>query len=73
MKLKDVEVGGRYEAKVSGQRTVVRVVEIRQVPGRFNSGRSTTDIYAINERTGKRLTIRSPQRLRRRVGQEVQS
>jgi len=72
MKLKDIEVGGRYEAKVSGRRTVVRVVEIRQESARFGGGRSTTNIYAVNERTGKRLTIRSPLRLRRRVGQEVQ-
>ena len=72
MKLKDIEVGGRYEAKVSGKRTVVRVVEIRQVPGRFNSGRSTTDIYAINERTGKRLTIRLLRRALRALGDEPQ-
>jgi len=66
MKLKDVEVGGRYVAKVSGKEQVVRVVELKDVSA-FQSDRWKTIIYAVNERTGRHITIRSPQRLRRRV------
>jgi hypothetical protein len=66
MKLKEIEVGGRYTAKVSGQLAVVRVVELKQVPA-FASDRWKTIIYAVNESTGRQVTIRSPQRLRGRV------
>ena len=66
MKLKDVEVGGRYLAKVSGQRVTVRVVELQEVPA-LASDRWKTIINAVNETTGRRITIRSPQRLRQRV------
>ena len=66
MKLKDVEVGGRYLAKVSGQRVTVRVVELKEVPA-LASDHWKTIIYAVNETTGRRITIRSPQRLRQRV------
>ena len=67
MKLKEIEIGGRYTAKVSGRLQVVRVLEIREAPGWGPSGRSTTRIEAINEATGRKITIRSPQRLRSRV------
>lgn len=66
MKLKDVEVGGRSLAKVSGQRVTVRVVELKEVPA-LASDRWKTIINAVNETTGRRITIRSPQRLRQRV------
>ncbi len=66
MKLKDVEIGGRYVAKVSGKHQVVRIVELKEVPA-FQSDRWRTVIYAVNEATGRRITIRSPQRLRRRA------
>jgi len=66
MKLKDVEVGGRYRAKVSGQLVTVRVTELREVPA-FGSSRAKTIINAVNESTGRRITIRSAQRLRSRV------
>ena len=65
MKLKDVQVGGRYLAKVSGQIAIVRVTELKEVPA--SRGRWKTIIYAVNEATGRRITVRSPQRLRRRV------
>ena len=66
MKLKEVEVGGRYTAKVSGKVQVVRILEIRTT---FHpvSGRERTVFDAVNEATGRRITILSPQRLRRRV------
>lgn len=68
MKLAEVQVGARYHAKVSGRLAVVRVTQIEEVPPpSWSRGRSRTLIYAVNEATGKRVTIRSPQRLRNRV------
>lgn len=69
MKMQDVEVGGRYTAKVSGRIVVVRVVEIKEIPPASWSRRDSWRklIYAVNENTGKRITIRSAQRLRSRV------
>ena len=69
MKLAEVQVGARYHAKVSGRLAVVRVTQIDEVPppSWSRGGRSRTLIYAVNEATGKRITIRSPQRLRSRV------
>ena len=69
MKMQDVEVGGRYTAKVSGRICVVRVVQIQEVPPASWSKRDAWRkvISAVNEATGKRITIRSAQRLRSRV------
>jgi hypothetical protein len=66
LKLKDVQVGGRYHAKVSGNLAVVRVVELKQIPPAYHlpNGNWRTIIYAVNEATGRRITVRSPQRLR---------
>ena len=69
MKLSEVEVGGRYTAKVSGRVQVVRVVAINEVPASRWS-RAKTSIEAVNEATGRRVTIRSAQRLRRCVSCE---
>ena len=64
--MNDVQVGGRYTAKVSGRVVTVRVVEIVEVPAtRWSNAR--TRIEAVNEATGRRVTIRSPQQLRARV------
>ena len=64
MKLSEVEIGGRYTAKVSGRIVTVRVVEIVEVPAtRWSNAR--TRIEAVNEARGRRITIRSPQRLRK--------
>jgi hypothetical protein len=66
LKLSEVEVGGRYAAKVSGRVVTVRVVEIVLVEAtRFS--RARTSIEAVNEATGRRISIRSPLRLRRAV------
>jgi len=66
--MNDVQVGGRYTAKVSGRVVTVRVVEIVEVPAtRWSNAR--TRIEAVNEATGRRVTIRSPQQLRARVSQ----
>lgn len=69
MKLSDVEIGKRYMVKVSGRLQVVRVTELREVPPAYWSFQTMwqTLIYAVNESTGRKLTIRSPQRLRSRV------
>ncbi len=64
MKLKDVQIGGRYVAKVSGKVQVVRIAAKREV---FSGSQMRWVFDAVNERTGRRITIRSPQRLRRRV------
>ena len=66
MKLSDVIVGGRYTAKVSGRIVPVRVVETGPVPATSWSS-AKTRIEAVNEATGRRITIRSPQCLRRCV------
>jgi hypothetical protein len=66
MKLNEVEIGGRYLAKVSGQVAVVRITSIDEAPASCYSRRKTR-IQAVNERTGRAITIRSPQRLRKAV------
>ena len=64
--MNDVQIGSRYTAKVSGQIVIVRVVEIVAVEAtRWSNAK--TRIEAVNEATGRRVTIRSPQRLRTRV------
>jgi hypothetical protein len=71
MKLADVVVGGRYTAKVSGSLQVVQVVELKEIPPPSWSSRRAwrTLIYAVNEASGRKITIRSPQRLRAEVGE----
>ena len=66
MKKSEVQIGGRYHAKVSGCLAVVRVTEMKEVPppSWAREGRWRTVIYAVNEATGRKVTIRSPQRLR---------
>jgi hypothetical protein len=66
MKLNEIEVGGRYAAKVSGRIATVRVTEIAAVEATRWS-KAKTQIEAVNEATGRRITIRSPQWLRSRV------
>ena len=67
MKISEVEVGGRYAAKVSGNLTTVRVLAIREVPPAWHlpGGRWRTSIDVVNERTGRKTTFRSAARLRR--------
>jgi hypothetical protein len=64
MKLNEIHVGCRYTAKVSGRIVTVRVVEIVAVQATRWS-KAKTQIEAVNEATGRRITIRSPQRLRK--------
>jgi hypothetical protein len=69
MKLQDVQIGSRYWCRVGQQVQTVRVVEIKQIPPASWSTRSAwrTLIYAVNEATDRKITIRSPQRLRAKV------
>ena len=64
MKLADITIGGRYTAKVSRRIQTVRVLRFREAAVR---GGWRTNIEAINEATGRQITIRSPQRLRSKV------
>lgn len=59
MKINDVRVGARYIARVSRIMTTVRVIGLRIIDGRRGP-----IIDAINERTGRRIAIRSARRLR---------
>ena len=54
MRKKDVQIGGAYQAKVSGALTTVRIAS----ESRFGGWNAT------NVRTGRSIHIRSPQRLR---------
>lgn len=69
MKISDIDIGGRYVAKVAGVLTVVRVMEIRNAW--TANGLSRTVIDVVNERTGRRTTFRSAARLRRPAGKEA--
>ena len=62
MRLKDVTIGGRYRARVSGVMTTVRVLDLKETS--TFGGRCKTTIVAVNERTGRQISIRSAQRLR---------
>ena len=67
MKLNQIQVGGRYVAKVSRQLVVLRVVEVKEIPPPAWSSPGAawrTHIHAVNEATGRKIIIRSPQRLR---------
>ena len=62
MKLKDVTIGGRYRARVSGAMTTVRVLDLKETS--TFGGRYRTTIVAVNESTKRQIMIRSAQRLR---------
>jgi hypothetical protein len=69
VKLSEIQIGGRYRAKVSGRLVVVRVSKIEQASAfSVTSGNHfRTRIEVVNEATGRRINFRSPQRLRRQV------
>lgn len=66
MKINEIEIGGRYLAKVSGRSVVVRVTDIREAPTSTWSRQRVCRkrIVAVNESTGREITVRSAQRLR---------
>jgi hypothetical protein len=53
MKKRDVSIGGRYRANVTGRPVVVRIVRDSQYGG----------WEAVNESTGRTIRVRSAQRL----------
>ena len=65
MKISEIEIGGSYVAKVSGKLTTVRVTAVRETVSWGHTTRQVID--AVNEVTGRKLTLRSAQRLRRLV------
>jgi len=56
MENKKVQIGEKYVAKVSGRLTVVRILELSRYGG----------WEARNEKTGRRVHIRSGRKLRRK-------
>lgn len=60
MKARDVEIGGVYLAKVSGE----------LVPVKIESACSYGGWYAQNLRTGRPIRIKSPLRLRKSLSSE---
>lgn len=61
MKAKEVQIGGRYVANVSGERTIVRI-----------TGESTHGGWnAVNEKTGRVVRIRTAQRLLAQVERRI--
>ena len=67
MKLTDIRVGERYEACVCGRLIVVRVSSIRPMPSLPRSTKQQAVVLGIDETTGRRVTIRSVQNLRRPI------
>jgi len=63
MKKKEITVGGRYYAKVSGKSVVVRVDAIREVVGYGKTWVNLQTVYDVTNRsTGRKTTFRSAQR-----------
>ncbi len=69
MKANEIQIGGRYTAKVSGNLTTVRVDAIRdyfaEVFGRVGRNEKRYDV--TNLTTGRRITFRSAAKFRSRV------
>ena len=73
MKKAEIQLGGKYRAKVSGKLTTVRVDNIRcrtqQVYGRFDTTERQTIVYDVtNLATGRQTTFRSAARFRCSAG-----
>lgn len=62
MKANQIVKGGRYAAKVSGQLTTVRVLDIFERTSW--KGRVVTRYRCRNERTGREIEVKSPSRFR---------
>ncbi len=67
MKSSEIEVGGKYTAKVSGQIVTVRVDQIKEHYQR-SSERWVDHYECTNLNTSRRITIKSCQRFRAKVG-----
>ena len=68
---KDIQVNGRYRAKVNGKLTVVKVLAIRKSHTQASAPfRRATTIYQVrNETTGRETTFRSAARFHGEVGE----
>ena len=63
MKKKEITVGGRYYAKVSGRSVIVRVDAIREVVGYGKTWVNLQTVYDVtNQITRQKTTFRSAQR-----------
>lgn len=61
MKKAEVEIGGRYLARVSGSIEQIRITSPSQYGG----------WYAVNLRTGRTVRVKTAARLRRRIDEPV--
>lgn len=64
MKVKDIEIGGVYLARVSHRIVPIRVVEVTE------DGRGRRRWTCTNTRTGRTIVVKSSQRFRSRVMEE---
>ena len=67
MKQKDAVIGGRYTVKVSGRTQVVQIIDIH-ISYSLANGRCWKTYVAVNQATGRQITIDSNRRLRRVEG-----
>jgi hypothetical protein len=61
MKAKDIKIGSRYYAKVSGTVQAVRVIRTVERFGFSDTGR--THWICVNEKTQREIEVKSAQRL----------
>jgi len=71
MRSANIELGGRYAARISGHATTLRVLDVCIEDQNWQSGRTRKRTYwlCLNERSGRRLVVRSAQRFRYVVAQ----
>jgi hypothetical protein len=67
MKLSDIRIGERYEASVCGRLIVVRVTSVTPVASPPWSRTQEAVVLGFDETSGRRVTIRSLQSLRRPI------
>ncbi len=72
MKKSEIVVGGRYEARVSGNYVVVRVLSINDRP-KTSYSKAATTFRVVNETTKRETTFRSAAKFRRPADEPKQS
>jgi exodeoxyribonuclease-5 len=70
MRLKDIKVGGKYRARVSGVFVTVRVDAKEDIPYPPGGGRGYTAVHVTNLATNKHMTWKGAAKLRNEVGME---
>jgi hypothetical protein len=60
MKAKDIQIGGRYAARVSGKFVTVRVLEVYET----SNWRNRPNWSVVNENTGRKLVFHSAAKFR---------